>query len=120
MVFSGWLKCCWHERSRLYFLVLFYHLEEVAARAVLEDDPEMVARLVPVVELEHVLVVQVVQDFHLDGLRATTHLVQHLLPPVLFHRLHCHVLDRLLPTPLPSQPPPTLYTTEYFPRPISS
>ena len=46
-------------------LVLLDHLEQVAARAVLKDDPQMVPRLVPVVELEDVPVLQVVENAHL-------------------------------------------------------
>ncbi len=45
--------------------VLLEKVEEVPARTILEDDPEMVAGLVPVIELEHVGVVQVVEYLHL-------------------------------------------------------
>ena len=47
------------------FLVLLDHLEKISSRAVLEDDPEVVARLVPIIELEDVAILQVVEDSNL-------------------------------------------------------
>ncbi len=45
-----------------YRFVLLDELKQVGARAVLENDPEMVPGLVPVVELEDVGMVEVVED----------------------------------------------------------
>ena len=38
------------------FLILLDHLKKITTGAVLEDDPEVIARLVPVVEFEDVSV----------------------------------------------------------------
>jgi len=38
------------------FLILLDHLQKITTGAVLEDDPEVIARLVPVVEFEDVSV----------------------------------------------------------------
>lgn len=39
-------------------------VEQVAANAVLEDEPNVVLRLVPVVKLEHMWAIQLVQELH--------------------------------------------------------
>lgn len=46
-------------------LVLGDEVEQVAADAELKDEPDVVLRLVPVVELEHVAAVELVQQLHL-------------------------------------------------------
>lgn len=68
-------------------LVLLDELEKISSRAVLEDDPKVVAGFVPIVELEDVAVLQGVEhaDFVVD-----------LFPPVLLDGLDGHVVDRLL------------------------
>lgn len=45
-------------------LVLRDEVEQVAADAVLEDEPDVVLRLVPVEELEHERAVELVQELH--------------------------------------------------------
>ena len=48
-------------------LVLLDHLEQVTASAVFEDDPEVIARLIPVVELQYVSVLEIVENSNLKG-----------------------------------------------------
>lgn len=64
---------------------------EVATWAELKNDPEMVARLVPRIKLEHIFVVQIVEH---------AHLIHEFLFASALNRLHRHVLDRLLAAPL--------------------
>ena len=59
-VSSELLDCILRE-----ILVLFDDLIQIATGAVLEDDPEMVPSLIPVVEFEHVPVLEVVEDSNL-------------------------------------------------------
>ena len=46
--------------------VLFNQLKQVATGTVLKNDPKMVSGLVPIVELENVSVLQVVEDSNLQ------------------------------------------------------
>ena len=45
--------------------VLLNDLKQVATCAVLEDNPKMIPRFIPVVELQDVSVLQIVEDSHL-------------------------------------------------------
>ena len=68
------------------FFVLLDQLVQIAAGAVLKDDPEMVSRLIPVVKFEDVSVLETVED---------AHLVQHFLASVFLDRLDSDIVDRL-------------------------
>jgi hypothetical protein len=49
-----------------HFFIILEQLKEVASCTKLEDEPQMVTRLVPVVKLENVAVLEVVKDSHLQ------------------------------------------------------
>lgn len=53
------------NHENIYLFLLLDQLKQVTARAVFEDDPEMVSRLIPVEELQDMSVLQVVKDTHL-------------------------------------------------------
>lgn len=52
-------------------LLLLDKLEEVASCAVLEDDPQVIACLVPIEELKDVSVLEVVEDAHLLSVKVS-------------------------------------------------
>jgi hypothetical protein len=61
---------------------LFNQLEEITASTVLEDDPQVVACLVPVEELKHMPILEVVEDAHLITFNTDSHyLIKNLLSP---------------------------------------
>ena len=72
-------------------LVLLNKLVEVSTRAIFKNDPEMVAGLVPIVELEDILVLQVVED---------ADFVHQLAAARALDRLDRDVLDALLDSAL--------------------
>ena len=68
-------------------LILLDQLEQVSSGTVFKNDPQVVARFVPVKEFQNVSVLKVVKD---------TNFVQHLLASVFLDRLDRYVVDRLL------------------------
>ena len=54
------------DRVFWQLLVQLNHLKQVSTRTVLEDDPQVVPRLVPIVEFQNVPVLQIVEDFNLQ------------------------------------------------------
>ena len=103
-------------------LVLLNHLEEITASAVLEDNPEVIACFIPVVEFEDVPVLQVMEDSHLythDEIVVSiiksmsvqklnnrllffviSYLVQYFTPAELLDRLDGNILNCFLLTAL--------------------
>jgi len=61
-------------------------LEEVATSTVLEDDPEVIPGFIPVEEAEDMPVLQVVEN---------SNFIQYFFAPILLHRFHSNVIDRL-------------------------
>lgn len=59
---------------------------EITTSTIFENDPKMIPRLVPIVELENVSVLQTVED---------ADFVQHLLPAILFNGLNGDIVDGL-------------------------
>ena len=54
------------DRVFWQLLIQLDHLKQVPTRTVLEDDPQVVPRLVPIVEFQNVPVLQIVKDFDLQ------------------------------------------------------
>jgi len=67
--------------------VLLDQLQQITACAVLENDPQVVPRLVPVVKLEDVAIFQIMED---------SHLVEDFATAEFLDRFYCHILDSLL------------------------
>lgn len=75
-------------------LVLGDEVEQVAADAELEDEPDVVLRLVPVVELEHVAAVELVQQLHLvQDLAVSPHANQGVSPLRFDSHIHIFRLE---------------------------
>ena len=45
---------------------MFEELKKVTPSAILEDDPQVIPRLIPIIELQDVSILQIVEDSHLQ------------------------------------------------------
>lgn len=69
------------------FLVIFYKLIEISTGTIFKYDPEMVPGFVPIVKLQYVAVLQIVENPHFVHEFATT---------TSLYRLNSHVLNAFL------------------------